>query len=129
MLLTISPKTTSSSVLELVTVLLIFALILAATYFVTKWIGGYQKTKTSNNNLQIVEAIRLPSNKYVELIRVGKDKYIVIGVGKEEVNLLTELSDEDLMAINASPSKTNGKSFSEILNGFKSSLPNNKKDE
>lgn len=126
---TIAPASSNAkSIGQLILVIVIFLLVLAATFFVTKWIGGYQKTKTANGNLQILEAVRLPSNKYIELVRVGKDKYIVVGVGKDEINVLTTLEAEELLAT----TDTSGqpmmpkKTFSQILNGFKDSLPKQK---
>lgn len=122
-------STNAKSITQLILVIIIFLVVLAATFFVTRWIGSYQKTKTANGNVQIMEAVRLPANKYIELVRVGKDKYIVVGVGKDEINVLTTLEAEDLVSttdVGANQLATPKKSFSQILNGFKDSLPKQK---
>ena len=63
-----------NSAIELITVIIIFVFVLLVTYYVTKWIAGYQKEHMRQGNLAITEAIRLPGNKYIEIIRAGEDK-------------------------------------------------------
>lgn len=86
----------ADSFFQLIFVLIIFIGVLALTYYVTKWIAGYQKTQGLNKNLEIVEAIRITNNKYVQIVRAGEDKYFVIAIGKEEVTLLGELTASEL---------------------------------
>ena len=87
------------SFFQLIFALVVFIGVLALTAFVTKWIAGYQRTQGLNKNLEIVEGIRLASNKYVQIIRAGEDRYFVIAVGKDEVTLLGELSSSELKEI------------------------------
>ena len=84
------------SIFQLIFALVVFVGVLALTAFVTKWIAGYQKSQGLNRNLEIVEGIRLATNKYVQIIRAGEDRYFVIAVGKDEVTLLGELSSSEL---------------------------------
>ncbi len=87
---------TGENIFQLIFVLFVFVGIIAMTYFVTRWIAGYQKTQGRNRNLEIVEAIRVTNNRYVQIIRAGEDRYFVIAVGKDEINLLGELSSSEL---------------------------------
>ena len=87
---------TGESIFQLIIILVIFAGVLFAAYYVTRWIAGYQKATQFNRNLEIVEAIKLTTNKYVQIVRVGEDKYYVIALGKDEITLLGELSSEEL---------------------------------
>ena len=87
---------TGESFFQLLFVLFVFVGIIAMTYFVTRWIAGYQKTQGQCHNLEIMEAIRLTNNKYVQIIRAGEDRYFVVAVGKDEVTLLGELSSSEL---------------------------------
>lgn len=87
------------SFFQLIFILVVFVGVLALTYFVTKWIAGYQKTQGFNKNLEIIEAIKISSNKYVQIIRAGEDRYFVIALGKDEVVPLGELSSEQLKEI------------------------------
>ena len=88
-----------NSAIELITVIIIFVFVLLVTYYVTKWIAGYQKEHMRQGNLVITEAIRLPGNKYIEIIRAGEDKYLVVGVGKNELTLLATLTKEEIKNI------------------------------
>ena len=87
------------SFLQLIFVLIVFVGVLAVTYYVTKWIAGYQKTQGFNKNLEIIEAIKISSNKYVQIIRAGEDRYFVIAIGKDEVVPLGEISASQLKEI------------------------------
>lgn len=113
-----------SSMVELITVLCIFVFVLMLTYFVTRWIAGYQRTKTAQGNLSVIEAIRVSNNQSIQLLRAGTDKYLVIGVGKEEITLLATLSKEELRELPAGGiSAKTGESFSDLLEAVKKKLP------
>ncbi len=84
------------SFFQLIGVLLIFLFVLAITYVTTRWIGQYQQGMMQNKNIQVVETFRVSNNKFIQIIQVGK-KYLVISVCKDVVNILTELTDEDLV--------------------------------
>lgn len=86
-----------SSGMQLVGVLLIFAFVLFITWFVTKFIAGYQKVQIQGRNLKIIETQRLLNNKYLSIVKAG-EKYLVIAVGKDEVRLLTVLTEEELVS-------------------------------
>lgn len=94
MLLTASNN--GDSYLQFMTVLIIFVFVLAVTYWTTKWIAGYQKGKLHNTNMELLEAIRLTNNKYVQIIRVGQ-KYLAVAVCKDSVTMLTEIPEEQLI--------------------------------
>ena len=53
------------NLLELVGVLIIFVFVLLITYLTTKWMGGFQKAKFKNRNMQILETISIGNNKTV----------------------------------------------------------------
>lgn len=94
MLLALSARRTDSYV-QFVTVLILFVFVLAVTAFVTKWIGGYQKGRSVGKNMELVEALRLSNNKYVQIVRIGR-KYLALAVCKDTVTMLSEIPEEDL---------------------------------
>ncbi len=94
MLLTVTTR--ADSYIQFMTVLILFVFILAATYWVTKWIAKAQKEKSGNGNLEVIETCRITPNKYVQIIRAG-EKYLVIAIGKDEIHMLAELTAEDLV--------------------------------
>lgn len=114
-----------NSMIELITVLVIFVFVLLLTYYVTRWIAGYQKTRLSQGNLSIVEAIRVSNNQTIQIIRAGKDKYLVVAVGKEQTTLLATMTKEELDEISEPPIQNGlpGESFQEIFNKIKDKLP------
>ena len=123
---------TGESVFQLVVVFIIFIFILVLTYYSTKWIAGYQKSHTYNNNLEIVETLKLTTNKYVQIVRAG-DKYLVLGIGKDEITSLGELSAEEVINPQQNGFEVNAvvgsQGFQDILEKMKSSKIKSKKDE
>jgi flagellar protein FliO/FliZ len=83
------------SYLQFFTVLIIFVFVLALTYWVTKWTAGFQKSRTTGANIEIIETLRLSSSKYVQIIKVGQ-KYLAVAVCKDTVTMLTEIPEGDL---------------------------------
>lgn len=103
MLLVMTSRT--DSYIQFITVLLLFVMILAAAYGVTRWIAKTQKGRTSEGNLEVMETCRLTPNKYVQIVRAG-EKYLVIAIGKDEVHMLAELSREELVFRDTSEEKS-----------------------
>ena len=94
MILTVSDST--NAYLQFMTVLILFVFVLLITFWVTKWIAGYQKGRTVNTNMELIETFRLTNNKYIQIIRVGQ-KYLAVAIGKDSVTMLTEIPEEELM--------------------------------
>ncbi|WP_029321702.1 flagellar biosynthetic protein FliO [Butyrivibrio sp. AE3004] len=109
-----------SSVAQLFTVLILFFLVLAATYYVTKWIARYQKQSAFTANMEIMETCRLSTNKYMQIVRVV-NKYLVIAVCKDTVTVLTELSEDEYEppVLNNSGPVEFSKEFEKVLERFK----------
>ena len=112
------------SFFQLISVLLIFLFVLAITYLTTRWIGKYQQGMLQNKNIQVVETFRVSNNKFIQIIQVGR-KYLVISVCKDVVNVLTELTEEELVW---KPSQEDqgikvNESFQEILGRLKDKIP------
>ena len=94
MLLTITTK--ADSYIQFMTVLVLFIFVLAITYVVTRCIAKSQQGRVGTGNLEVVETYRITANKYVQIVRAG-EKYLVIGVGKDEIHMLAELSEQELV--------------------------------
>lgn len=80
---------------QFLTVIILFLFVLAVTYFVTRWISGFQKTQMMGTNMEIVDTLRISTTKYLQIVRVG-DKYFAIAVCKDTVTMLTEISKDSL---------------------------------
>lgn len=83
------------SFFQLIGVLLIFLFVLVITYFTTRWIAGYQKGAMYNKNIKVIETFRVNNNKFIQIIQIG-EKYLAISVCKDTINVLTELTEEQL---------------------------------
>lgn len=111
----------AESFAQLFTIVLIFILVLALTYFATKYIGNYQKNKMFGNNIQILETARISNSKYIQIIKVG-EKYIAIAVCKDTVTYLCDLNAEDLVLKDTS-TELKSENFKAILDKFKKDKP------
>ena len=122
MLLAITGSSALESFIQLLGVVLIFVFVLAATYFTTKWIANYQRTTTKNRNIRIIETCRLTSNKYIQIVQVG-EKYLAIAVAKDQITVLTELSEDEIIDFSAEYENNKKESFSKILEKVKELKP------
>ena len=77
--------TSLDSFVQLITVLIIFVFVLILTYFTTRWMAGIQKGRSFNKNLRIIETISVGNNKMISIVEAGT-KYIVVSIGKDDVN-------------------------------------------
>ncbi|NLL93076.1 MAG: flagellar biosynthetic protein FliO [Clostridiales bacterium] len=103
--------------IKFITLLILFAFVLAITYFVTRWIGGYQKQHYTKGNIEIIEARQISTNKYIYVARIGSE-YFAIASGKESMNVIGKLDKEGLVF--PEPSVTKPKdSFQNILDKVK----------
>lgn len=84
-----------SETAQLITTLLILVFVLFLTAVVTKWIGNYQKDASAGDNISIIEAKRVAQGKIVEIVKIG-EKYFALGIGKDEITLISELSESEL---------------------------------
>lgn len=124
MILTVSDST--NAYLQFMTVLILFVFVLVITYWVTKWIAGYQKGRTANTNMELIESFRLTNNKYIQIIRVGQ-KYLAVAIGKDSVTMLTEIPEEELMLSNADTDMQTG--FRELFEKVQKKNFSGKKDD
>ena len=110
-----------NNIVELITVSIIFVFVLALTYFATKFVGNYQKTKLAGNNIQVLETFRISNSKYLQIIKIG-EKHFAISVCKDTITYLGDLNAEDLVFRN--PSKEfKLQNFKDILDKFKKDKP------
>lgn len=83
------------SVVQFLTVFILFVFVLAITYFTTRWVANYEKGKMVCRNIEVIETYKLTANKYVQIIRTG-NKYLVIALGKDSVTMLSELNADEI---------------------------------
>lgn len=86
----------AESVTQFLTVLLVFLVVLALTYFTTRFVGNYSKIKSFNKNFEVVETLRITNGKYLQIVKVGS-KYVCIGIGKDSITSICELSPDEVI--------------------------------
>lgn len=77
----------------MVILLLVFVVFLA--YASTRIVGMFNKRQELQSNIKVIETFRITSNKYLQIVKVA-DKCMVIGVSKDSIVHLTDLSKEDI---------------------------------
>ena len=109
---------------QLLTLLIIFIFVLAVTYYVTRFVGNYQKNKLSGSNINILETMRIANNKYIQIVKIGI-RVFAIAVAKDTVSYLCELDEDELIYKESSSGKMliNNDNFKEILEKFKKDKP------
>lgn len=122
--MTILLSSSFHSLVQLIGALIIFAFVLGITYLTTRWMVGFQKSRSNNKNLHIIETINVGNNKYISIVEAGT-VYLVVSVGKDEVHLLTQLTREQLkdLSFEHVEEKESQESFTEILEKLKDKLP------
>ena len=101
-----------NSFARFLTLVVIFAIVLAITYFTTRFFAKSQSGKARAANMQVCETLQLAPGRYLQIVRVGK-KYYLIGTGKDSISFMTELDDDLEFTEKELPG------FSDILERFK----------
>lgn len=102
----------ADDILQLVTILIILILVMAAAYFVTRYIARYGQGATGGNNIEVIETYRLSPNMYAQILRLG-ETYVAVAVCKDTVTKLAQLRPDEVQRVKASGAE--GSSFQDIL--------------
>lgn len=120
-MLTIILASGVNSFIQLISVVAIFVLVLVVTYFSTKWVANFQKTKMDGSNIKVLETMRISNTKYLQIVKIGS-KCFAIAVCKDSVTFLGDLKEEELVFDQVS-AKSQSESFKAILDKFKKDKP------
>lgn len=96
---------------RLITAFLVFLLVLVVTWAVTRWIARYQQGQMSKGNIEVLETCRLSQTKYIQIVRAG-GKYLVIGVCKDTITMLTTIDETEL---ELDKTEKNAETFQEVF--------------
>ena len=84
------------SVIQFITVLLIFVFVLVITWVSTRYMAEIQKDKYKTGNMELIETLRISNNKYIQIVRVGS-RYYCMAVCKDTVTMLGEIRKEEMI--------------------------------
>ena len=114
------------SVIQFITVLLIFVFVLVITWISTKYLAGIQKDRYKTGNMELIETLRISNNKYMQIVRVG-NKYYCMAVCKDTVTMLGEVRKEDMIFSDNNVSAN--MDFHKILESMKQKALGNKEQD
>lgn len=116
MQLVLSQSSRLESIWQLFSVTIIFLIVLGLAYLSSIWISKIQKNQTSNKNIEVIETVKINTNKYIQIVRIG-EKYLVIAVAKDTISMLTQIEKEQLNLLDEETIPK--ESFSDIFNKLK----------
>lgn len=102
---------TAESVLKLIGLIVLCFVIIAASFFTTRFIGRRQQGAYAGSNFQSLDVYRISPNKYLQLIKVG-EHYIVIAVSKDGITKIAELDESE---VKQKEPQAPGVTFKEVL--------------
>jgi len=82
-------------IVQLIVVFIMFLFVLALAYLAARVAGRFQGNIQSKSNIKVLESARVANNKYIQLVKLG-DRYFAVGIGKDTITYLAELSQDDL---------------------------------
>ncbi len=116
-----SVYSTKDNILQLLGLFFVFILVLFAAWYVSRFIGNRAMGGFGNRNINVIESFRLDNNKAIQIIRIA-DKYLAIGISKDNISVLAQLNEEDIII----PSKEdNNINFKDIMKNAKGILKKN----
>ena len=102
------------SVMQFFTVFALFLFVCVITYYTTKFTASYQKGRMRSSNMELLEAVRISGNKYIQIVRIGS-KYLAVAVCKDQVSMLCELTEEELLLQDQTPEGAAPAEFKELF--------------
>ena len=110
--------------LKLFVAVLIFAGVLALTYFTTRYIARIQRTRYVNGNISVLECQQLAVNKNLYLVKIGEE-YYALATGKDTVSVIGKVDSSGLKLPEENPDNTgegmreSKENFQQVLERFK----------
>lgn len=90
-----SVKNTSSLILNFISYIIIFTMVVIAAYLTAKILGKKNIKMMRGKNIQVVEKMNLGLDKSLLIIKIGESFYL-LSSGKQKIELITTLKNEDV---------------------------------
>ena len=104
-----------SNALELIGLIIVFILILFATYYTSRWIAKNGVNMQNSGNIKIVETYRVSQTKYLQIVKVGHGRFFLFSVTKDNISFISELNEDDIDFDYYNVQKDNEDNFAKIL--------------
>lgn len=86
----------SNYILQLIGLVFILVVILIAAYYTSKFVGRLSLGQFKNSNFKVIDTYRISPNKYIQIIKIA-NKFVVIAVGKDKIDFITELDESEVL--------------------------------
>lgn len=86
---------TLDNFLQLVGLLVLLIVILAAAYYTSRFVGKVKLGQMKNSNFTVIDAYRISPNKVIQIVKIA-NKYIVVAIGKDSIQYITELDEAEV---------------------------------
>lgn len=83
----------------------IVAFIIYLSYLASRYLGRGIAKISSSRYMRLIDQITLGQERYIAIVQVS-GKYLLVGITAGQVNILSELSDEELFPL--TPEEENG---------------------
>ncbi|MCH5185380.1 MAG: flagellar biosynthetic protein FliO [Oscillospiraceae bacterium] len=116
----------TGDILKLIFYLIAFFAVLWGAYVASKWLAARSVSMGFSSKFMIVaDRVQLTKDSFLCIVRVG-ERYFLVGISSGEVNLLSELYEEDLVMLRDTQELANPvDSLREMFAGAASKLKKN----
>jgi len=81
---------------QMIGLVFLLIIILIAAYFTSKFVGGIKLGQLKNSNFKVIDSYRISPNKLIQIVKIG-NKFMVIAIAKDTINVITELDEEEVL--------------------------------
>lgn len=92
--------------LQIIVTFIVAALIIYLSYICSKYIGQGANANKRSRYMRVLDQIPLGQDRHLAIVQIGI-KYYWVGIASGQVNLLSELQEEELLQISV-PDKASG---------------------
>nr|WP_302595211.1 flagellar biosynthetic protein FliO [uncultured Cellulosilyticum sp.] len=86
----------TKDIFDIILLLIVFAGILALTYYVTQKMAMMSKKMHFNKNMEIVEVLQVGGANYIYIIKVGNAYHLFAGGQKQGLNYCRQIDEKEL---------------------------------
>lgn len=87
---------TANNVLQLIGLVLLLIVILAAAYYTSKFLGKLKLGQLKSSNFNVIDSYQISPNKMLQIVKIA-NKYVVISVSKDNISFITELDEAQVL--------------------------------
>lgn len=106
---------------QVIVTFVVAAVIIYLSYVCSKYIGKGANMNKTSRYMRIIDQIAVGQDRHLAIVQIGI-KYFLVGIASGQVNILSEIQEEDFVQI-STPEKKNGEfmSFKDTWEKWKSS--------